>query len=52
MPLVLGPDGTRLSKRHGAIAVRESGMTAAALVGKLAATMGLCAAAKSEPRDS
>jgi glutamyl-tRNA synthetase len=39
VPLVLGPDGQRLSKRHGAIAVREY---ADALV-KLAVSLNLCA---------
>jgi glutamyl-tRNA synthetase len=45
VPLVLGPDGTRLSKRHGAIAVRalrERGEPAHAIVGRLAASLGLC----------
>ena len=41
VPLLLGPDGQRLSKRHGSIAVRESGLSPAALVGKLEATLGL-----------
>jgi glutamyl-tRNA synthetase len=43
-PLVLGPDGVRLSKRHGAVGVRasrEAGMSAARVVGALAATLGL-----------
>jgi glutamyl-tRNA synthetase len=45
LPLVLGPDGARLSKRHGAIGVRalaERGVTAERVVGLLAATLGLC----------
>jgi glutamyl-tRNA synthetase len=45
VPLVLGPDGTRLSKRHGAIgvrALRERGWPAARVVGMLASTLGLC----------
>ena len=45
VPLILGPDGQRLSKRHGAIAVRdfrEAGTTSAKLVGALAASLGLC----------
>jgi glutamyl-tRNA synthetase len=45
VPLVLGPDGQRLSKRHGAISVRsfrEAGMPAKRLVGLLAASLGLC----------
>ena len=45
VPLVLGPDGSRLSKRHGAIGVRawrERGVTAERLVGLLAGSLGLC----------
>ncbi|SRR5579884_30700 len=45
VPLVLGPDGQRLSKRHGAISVRafrEAGVAPERLVGRLAATLGLC----------
>ena len=44
VPLMLGPDGERLSKRHGAVTLREhreSGVRPAALVGRLAATVGL-----------
>jgi glutamyl-tRNA synthetase len=44
VPLVLGPDGARLSKRHGAIgirALRERGLSARRVVGLLAATLGL-----------
>ncbi len=44
VPLVLGPDGERLAKRHGAIAVRElraQGATAEAIVGRLASSIGL-----------
>jgi len=44
VPLVLGPDGSRLAKRHGAIAVRtyrEQGIAPERLVGALAATLGL-----------
>jgi glutamyl-tRNA synthetase len=47
VPLVLGPDGTRLCKRHGAIgvrALRERGVAATRVVGMLAATAGLCPA--------
>ena len=43
VPLVLGPDGQRLAKRHGAVSVRaliEGGRSAAAVVGLLAATLG------------
>ncbi|HEY2746421.1 MAG TPA: glutamate--tRNA ligase family protein, partial [Polyangia bacterium] len=49
VPLVLGPDGARLSKRHGAVAVRalaERGRSPAEVVGLLAHTLGLV----SEPR--
>lgn len=44
VPLVLGPDGARLSKRHGAIGVRAAGerLGPARLVGLLASTLGLC----------
>jgi glutamyl-tRNA synthetase len=44
VPLVLGPDGARLSKRHGAIgirALRERGRSPEEVVGLLAATLGL-----------
>ena len=50
VPLVLGPDGARLSKRHGAIgvrALRERGRSAADVVGLLASTLGLCPAGTS-----
>lgn len=46
VPLVVGPDGTRLSKRHGAASVaslREAGVSAEAVVGFLAASAGLVA---------
>jgi glutamyl-tRNA synthetase len=46
VPLVLGPDGARLAKRHGAIsidALRASGTTARQIIGQLAASLGLCA---------
>lgn len=45
VPLVLGPDGARLSKRHGAIAARallERGRAPEQVVGLLAASLGLC----------
>ena len=44
LPLVLGPDGQRLAKRHGAISVaelRDRGWTAAQLTGRLAHGAGL-----------
>jgi glutamyl-tRNA synthetase len=45
VPLVLGPDGARLSKRHGAVGVRvlrERGRSAAQVIALLASTLGLC----------
>lgn len=45
VPLVLGPDWKRLSKRHGSISVRafrEAGWHAPRLVGWLAASLELC----------
>ena len=50
VPLVLGPDGARLSKRHGAVGVRalgDRGRSAADVVGLLASTLGLCPAGAS-----
>jgi glutamyl-tRNA synthetase len=41
VPLLYGADGARLSKRHGAIAVRECGLPPQALIAKLAATLNL-----------
>lgn len=44
VPLVLGPDGKRLAKRHHATAVadhRRAGLTPERVVGLLAATLGL-----------
>jgi glutamyl-tRNA synthetase len=44
VPLVLGPDGRRLAKRHGAISIselRDSGMTAARLIDWLGGTLGI-----------
>lgn len=44
VPLVLGPDGQRLAKRHGAVTVREQrerGVTREALTGRLARSLGL-----------
>jgi len=45
LPLVVGPDGRRLAKRHGDTSVRTlraAGFSAPALVGRIAATAGLC----------
>ena len=44
VPLVLGPDGERLSKRHASTAIaelRDQGQSAEQIVGRLAATLGL-----------
>ena len=44
VPLVIGADGARLAKRHGAIAIdayRTAGWSAEALLGMLAASVGL-----------
>lgn len=40
-PLWMGPDGHRLSKRHGSVGVRNSGFEAAQAVGLLAHGLGL-----------
>jgi glutamyl-tRNA synthetase len=45
VPLVLGPDGTRLAKRHGAVTLRDrvaAGEDPVAVRGALAASIGLC----------
>lgn len=45
LPLVIGPDGKRLAKRHGDTsirALRAAGWTAPALIGRIASTAGLC----------
>ncbi len=44
VPLLLGPDGVRLSKRHAGSAIRElrgAGLTAERIVGRLAHLLGL-----------
>jgi glutamyl-tRNA synthetase len=46
VPLVLGPDGVRLAKRHGAVTLADlgdRGMAAAQVRSRLAASLGLCA---------
>jgi glutamyl-tRNA synthetase len=45
VPLVLGPDGARLAKRHGAVTLADrlaQGRTPAQVRGELAASAGLC----------
>jgi glutamyl-tRNA synthetase len=45
LPLVVGPDGLRLAKRHGDTSVRAlraAGWSSAGLVGRIASTAGLC----------
>jgi len=45
VPLVLGPDGTRLAKRHGAVTLADlaaSGVDAAHVLAMLGASLGLC----------
>jgi len=45
VPLVLGPDGERLAKRHGAVTraqLAEQGVDAARLLAWLGASLGLC----------
>ncbi len=47
VPLMLGDDGARLAKRHGAVTLEErlaGGQTVDDLVGELAASVGLCPA--------
>lgn len=55
LPLVVGPDGRRLAKRHGDTSVRAlraAGWTSAGLIGRMAATAGLCAPTdRVTPRD-
>lgn len=46
VPLVLGPDGARLAKRHGAVTLADRlarGETASDVRARLAASVGLCA---------
>jgi glutamyl-tRNA synthetase len=54
VPLLLGPDGSRLSKRHGSISVRELGarLSTPRIIGLLGETLGLCdRGAERRPRD-
>ncbi len=41
VPLLLGPDGSRLAKRHGAVTLRARAEAPAEVLGALAATLGL-----------
>jgi len=41
VPLVLGPDGARLAKRHGAVTLADRAETPAQVRGLLAASVGL-----------
>lgn len=46
VPLALGPDGTRLAKRHGAVTLADlaaAGTTPTDVLGRLAASLGLAA---------
>ena len=46
VPLLLGPDGARLAKRHGAVTLADAtarGQSAASVRAELAASLGLCA---------
>jgi glutamyl-tRNA synthetase len=54
VPLVLGPDGARLAKRHGAVTLaelRDAGTTARGLVGRLAASCRLGHGSPISPRE-
>lgn len=51
VPLVLGPDGNRLAKRHGAVTLGdriERGQRPDQVLGTLAASLGLCSDAEAE----
>jgi glutamyl-tRNA synthetase len=54
VPLLLGPDGARLAKRHGAVSIaelRESGVPADMLVASLARFAGITEAPRAWPAD-
>ena len=54
VPLVLGADGRRLAKRHGAVAIaelRESGVPAEQVVGRLGQTLGIETGGVAAPED-
>src|SRR5436305_1790981 len=42
VPLMLGSDGARLAKRHGAVTLAERGGTPAEVLSEIAASAGLC----------
>jgi len=42
VPLVLGPDGARLAKRHGAVTLADRGDSPAEVLSEIAASVGLC----------
>jgi glutamyl-tRNA synthetase len=48
VPLMLGPDGTRLAKRHGAVTLAERDESPAELRSLLARTLGLAGASPAE----
>jgi glutamyl-tRNA synthetase len=52
VPLMLGPDGERLAKRHGAVSLgdlRDAGVPPQRVAGWLAASCGLAPAGKEAP---
>ena len=54
VPLVLGQDGVRLSKRHHAVSireVREAGRSPRELIGLLASSLGIAHGSRPMPRD-
>ena len=54
VPLVLGPDGERLAKRHGPVSLRElraRGVTPERLIGQLAALSGIGVGDPARPAD-
>jgi glutamyl-tRNA synthetase len=51
VPLVLGPDGARLAKRHGAVTLADRPETPAGVRGLLAASVGLAAAGEEPTMD-
>jgi glutamyl-tRNA synthetase len=54
VPLVLGSDGARLAKRHGAVTLADraaQGQSARSVLGELAASVALCAAGEEPTTD-